>query len=82
MGICALCLINHHQKSPNIVTSSLSSHSTTPAREKTLHSLLDGNTVAVGMSIDLLLSFNVRVFDGQTPDVEVIANRDNNGVLN
>lgn len=34
------------------------------------------------MSVDLVLPFNVRVFDGQTPDVEVIANRDNNGVLN
>lgn len=33
------------------------------------------------MSIDLLLSFNVRVLDRQTPDVEVIANSDNNGVL-
>jgi hypothetical protein len=33
------------------------------------------------MSVDLVLSFNVRVFDGQTPDVEVIANCDNNGVL-
>lgn len=33
------------------------------------------------MAINLLLSFDVWVFDSQTPDVEVIAHRDNNGVL-
>lgn len=33
------------------------------------------------MSIDLVLAFDVRVFDGQTPNVEVIADRHNNGVL-
>ena len=34
------------------------------------------------MSVDFVLSFDIRVLDRQTPDVEVIADRDNNGVLN
>lgn len=37
--------------------------------------------LSTNLSIDLLLAFNVRVLDGQAPNVKVVANRHNHGIL-
>lgn len=37
--------------------------------------------VAIGMFLEVLLTLNVRMFDGQAPNVEVVANRDNHSML-